>query len=74
MQHQQYAEERGLLGALCPGEKKLEGKTFYLDSLKKRSTALLLEAVSLLGGVSTYHIPWAMVVLYLYNNGWQGSL
>ncbi|XP_040033324.2 uncharacterized protein dbf4b [Gasterosteus aculeatus] len=50
MQHQQYAEERGLLGALCPGEKKLEGKTFYLDSLKKRSTALLLEAVSLLGG------------------------
>ncbi|KAM8836636.1 uncharacterized protein dbf4b [Spinachia spinachia] len=50
MQHQQYAEERGLLGSLCPGEKKLEGKTFYLDSLKKRSTALLLEAVSLLGG------------------------
>ncbi|KAL6094975.1 dbf4b [Pungitius sinensis] len=50
MQHQQYAEERGLLGSLCPGEKKLEGKTFYLDGLKKRSTALLLEAVSLLGG------------------------
>ncbi|XP_068438589.1 uncharacterized protein dbf4b [Clinocottus analis] len=50
MQHQQYAEEQGLLGSLCPGQKKLEGKTFYLDSLKKRSTALLLEAVSLLGG------------------------
>ncbi|XP_059179996.1 uncharacterized protein dbf4b [Centropristis striata] len=50
MQHQQYAEERGLLGSLCPGQKKLEGKTFYLDSVKKRSTALLLEAVSLLGG------------------------
>ncbi|XP_075949888.1 uncharacterized protein dbf4b [Anarhichas minor] len=50
MQHQQCAEERGLLGSLCPGQKKLEGKTFYLDSLKKRSTALLLEAVSLLGG------------------------
>ncbi|XP_034415201.1 uncharacterized protein dbf4b [Cyclopterus lumpus] len=50
MQHQQYAEERGLLGSLCPGQKKLEGKTFYLDSLKKRATAMLLEAVSLLGG------------------------
>ncbi|XP_054454905.1 uncharacterized protein dbf4b [Anoplopoma fimbria] len=50
MQHQQYAEEQGLLGSLCPGQKKLEGKTFYLDVLKKRSTALLLEAVSLLGG------------------------
>lgn len=52
MQHQQYAEEQGLLGSLCPGQKKLEGKTFYLDSVKKRSTALLLEAISLLGGVS----------------------
>ncbi|XP_037610336.1 uncharacterized protein dbf4b [Sebastes umbrosus] len=50
MQHQQYAEEQGLLGSLNPGQKKLEGKTFYLDSVKKRSTALLLEAVSLLGG------------------------
>ncbi|XP_068585436.1 uncharacterized protein dbf4b [Cebidichthys violaceus] len=50
MQHQQCAEERGLLGSLCPGQKKLEGKTFYLDGLKKRSTVLLLEAVSLLGG------------------------
>ncbi|KAK5850905.1 hypothetical protein PBY51_001742 [Eleginops maclovinus] len=50
MQQQQGAEEGGLLGSLCPGQKKLHGKTFYLDSLKKRSTALLLEAVSLLGG------------------------
>ncbi|XP_018554269.1 uncharacterized protein dbf4b [Lates calcarifer] len=50
MHQQQYAEERGLLGKLCPGEKKLEGKTFYLDNVKKRSTALLLEAISLLGG------------------------
>ncbi|XP_034070735.1 uncharacterized protein dbf4b [Gymnodraco acuticeps] len=50
MQQQQAAKERGLLGSLCPGQKKLQGKTFYLDSLKKRSTALLLEAVSLLGG------------------------
>ncbi|KAA8581525.1 hypothetical protein FQN60_003106 [Etheostoma spectabile] len=32
MQHQQYAEEQGLLGSLCPGQKKLEGKTFYLDN------------------------------------------
>lgn len=52
MQQQQAADERDLLGSLCPGQKKLQGKTFYLDSLKKRSTALLLEAVSLLGGVS----------------------
>ncbi|XP_071319309.1 uncharacterized protein dbf4b isoform X2 [Trachinotus anak] len=50
MHKQQYAEERGLLGKLCPGEKKLEGKTFYLDNVKKRPTALLLEAISLLGG------------------------
>ncbi|XP_039991979.1 uncharacterized protein dbf4b [Xiphias gladius] len=50
MHKQQYAEERDLLGKLCPGEKQLEGKTFYLDNVKKRSTALLLEAISLLGG------------------------
>nr|XP_046234078.1 uncharacterized protein dbf4b [Scatophagus argus] len=50
MQQQQYAEEKRLLGSLCPGQKKLEGKTFYLDSVKKRSTALLLETISLLGG------------------------
>lgn len=52
MLHQQCAEEQGLLGSLCPGRKKLEGKTFYLDNVKKRATALLLEAISLLGGVS----------------------
>lgn len=52
MLHQQCAEEQGLLGSMCPGRKKLEGKTFYLDSVKKRATALLLEAISLLGGVS----------------------
>ncbi|XP_045924197.1 protein DBF4 homolog B [Micropterus dolomieu] len=50
MQHRQYAKEQGLLGSLCPGQKKLEGKTFYLDSVKKRSTALLLETIYLLGG------------------------
>ncbi|XP_044194494.1 uncharacterized protein dbf4b [Thunnus albacares] len=50
MQQQQYAEDRNLLGKLCPGEKKLEGKTFYLDNVKKRPTALLLEVISLLGG------------------------
>ncbi|KAM3591424.1 uncharacterized protein V6R79_001955 [Siganus canaliculatus] len=52
MQHQQgaHAQEPGLLGTLGPGKKKLDGKTFYLDSVKKRSTALLLEAISLLGG------------------------
>ncbi|XP_035469420.2 uncharacterized protein dbf4b [Scophthalmus maximus] len=50
MHQQQCAEERGPLGKLCPGDKKLEGKTFYLDNVKKRSTALLLETISLLGG------------------------
>ncbi|XP_033486622.1 uncharacterized protein dbf4b [Epinephelus lanceolatus] len=50
MKRQQYAEEQGLLGPLCPGQKKLEGKIFYLDCVKKRTTALLLEAVALLGG------------------------
>lgn len=52
MQRQAYAEEQGLLGSLCSGQKKLLGKTFYLDSVKKRPTALLLETISLLGGVS----------------------
>ncbi|XP_061563628.1 uncharacterized protein dbf4b [Cololabis saira] len=50
MQSQQLLKERGPLGRLSAGEKKLEGKTFYLDNVKKRSTALLLEAISLLGG------------------------
>ncbi|XP_041670846.1 uncharacterized protein dbf4b isoform X2 [Cheilinus undulatus] len=50
MQKHHYAEKQGLLGSLCPGQKKLEGKIFYLDSVKKRATALLLEAISLLGG------------------------
>ncbi|XP_061612652.1 uncharacterized protein dbf4b isoform X2 [Phyllopteryx taeniolatus] len=50
MLRQQCEEQPGLLGKLCPGEKKLQGKTFYLDNVKKRATALLLEAISLLGG------------------------
>ncbi|KAF7648775.1 hypothetical protein LDENG_00152160 [Lucifuga dentata] len=47
---QQLSKERGLLGALCPGQKRLDGKSFYLDSVKSRSAALLVEAISLLGG------------------------
>ncbi|XP_014879222.1 protein DBF4 homolog B isoform X1 [Poecilia latipinna] len=50
MQPQQSTKEQGLLGRLCAGDKKLEGKTFYLDNVKKRSTTLLLEAIPLLGG------------------------
>lgn len=46
------AAEGGFLGSLCPGKKKLLGKTFYLDNVKKRTTALMLETISLLGGVS----------------------
>lgn len=52
MQHHLHAEADGLLGTLCPGKKKLLGKTFYLDNIKKRTTALILETISLLGGVS----------------------
>ncbi len=63
MQHQQHAEEQCLLGSLCPGQKKLEGKTFYLDGVKKRSTSLLLEAISLLGGVSLQEDCGGMPVL-----------
>lgn len=48
---QQCAEQPGLLGKLHPGEKKLEGKTFYLDNVKTRLGALLLEAITVLGGV-----------------------
>ncbi|XP_057682262.1 protein chiffon [Corythoichthys intestinalis] len=50
LQHQQCEERLGPLGKLSPGENKLEGKTFYLDNVKKRPTALLLEAIALLGG------------------------
>ncbi|XP_030611371.1 uncharacterized protein dbf4b [Archocentrus centrarchus] len=52
MQPQQHLKERGygLLGKLSHGAKKLEGRTFYLDNVKKQPTALLLEAISLLGG------------------------
>ncbi|XP_077481963.1 uncharacterized protein dbf4b [Stigmatopora argus] len=50
LQHRQCEEQPELLGKLSPGEKKLEGKTFYLDNLKKRPTTLLLEAIALLGG------------------------
>ncbi|XP_029384234.1 protein DBF4 homolog B [Echeneis naucrates] len=50
MHRQKYSEERGFLGKLYPGEKILEGKVFYLDNVKKCPTALLLEAICLLGG------------------------
>ncbi|KAM9716412.1 uncharacterized protein dbf4b isoform 1-T2 [Menidia menidia] len=50
MQPQQLSKEPGPLGRLSTGQKKLEGKTFYLDNVKKRSTSLLLEAISFLGG------------------------
>ncbi|CAL1600306.1 unnamed protein product [Knipowitschia caucasica] len=47
---QRKFREKGLLGKLASGEKKLDGRTFYLDRVKKRSTALLLEAITLFGG------------------------
>ncbi|XP_077359023.1 uncharacterized protein dbf4b isoform X2 [Festucalex cinctus] len=50
MLQQQCAEQPGHLRKRHPGEKKLKGKTFYLDNVKKRPAALLLEAISLLGG------------------------
>ncbi|XP_056887680.1 protein DBF4 homolog B isoform X2 [Takifugu flavidus] len=50
MQQQLQAEQGGLLGALVPGKRKLLGKTFYLDNVKKRPAALILETISLLGG------------------------
>ncbi|KAJ7984571.1 hypothetical protein DPEC_G00356170 [Dallia pectoralis] len=41
-----------LLGVLShgPGSKKLEGKSFYLDAVKSRPAAILVEAISHLGG------------------------
>ncbi|XP_034049913.1 uncharacterized protein dbf4b [Thalassophryne amazonica] len=50
MLQQQSPEDRGLLGPLCHGGRKLEGKTFYLDDVKNNLAALLSEAVSVLGG------------------------
>ncbi|KAJ3607566.1 hypothetical protein NHX12_024617 [Muraenolepis orangiensis] len=40
----------GLLGVLPPGEKRLTGKSFYLDNVKRRPAALLVEAIFHLGG------------------------
>lgn len=40
-----------LLGALSPGVRQLEGKTFYLDAVRSRSSALLAESIARLGGV-----------------------
>ncbi|XP_034147931.1 cell surface glycoprotein 1 isoform X2 [Esox lucius] len=41
-----------LLGVLSPGpgSKKLEGKSFYLNAVKSRPAAILVEAISHLGG------------------------
>lgn len=50
-QHEEKMEQQSIFGPLCPGQKKLLGKTFYLDSVKKRSTAVLLETIPFLGGV-----------------------
>ncbi|XP_033841111.2 uncharacterized protein dbf4b [Periophthalmus magnuspinnatus] len=50
MEQRMFPEKGGLLGKLAPGEKKLDGRTFYLDRIKKRSAALLLEAITLFGG------------------------
>ncbi|CAG5905970.1 unnamed protein product [Menidia menidia] len=50
MQPQQLSREPGPLGRLSTGQNKLEGKTFYLDNVKKRSTSLLLEVISFFGG------------------------
>ncbi|XP_030196618.1 histone-lysine N-methyltransferase 2D [Gadus morhua] len=40
----------GLLGVLPPGEKRLTGKSFFLDNVKRRAAALLVEAIFHLGG------------------------
>ncbi|XP_053721238.1 uncharacterized protein dbf4b isoform X2 [Synchiropus splendidus] len=50
MHQHQEASTKGLLGKLCSGEKKLAGKVFYLDNLKKRPAALLVEAIYFQGG------------------------
>ncbi|XP_077595679.1 protein DBF4 homolog B [Stigmatopora nigra] len=50
LQHRKGEDQPELLGKLSPGEKKLKGKTFYLDNLRKRPATLLLEAIALLGG------------------------
>lgn len=50
-QREERKEQQSLFGSLCPGQKKLLGKTFYLDSVKKRPTAVLLETIPFLGGV-----------------------
>lgn len=49
--HDEKMEQQSIFGPLCPGQKKLLGKTFYLDSVKKRLTAVLLETIPFLGGV-----------------------
>ncbi|CAL8301538.1 unnamed protein product [Lota lota] len=46
----QSAMGGGLLGVLPPGEKRLTGKSFFLDNVKRRPASLLVEAIFHLGG------------------------
>ncbi|XP_076857010.1 uncharacterized protein dbf4b isoform X3 [Brachyhypopomus gauderio] len=39
-----------LIGALAPGSHPLEGKSFYLDEVKSRSSSILIELIGRLGG------------------------
>lgn len=57
-QRNEREEQQSIFGPLCPGQKKLFGKTFYLDNVKKRSTAVLLETISFLGGVRYEVFTW----------------
>ncbi|XP_028332548.1 protein DBF4 homolog A [Gouania willdenowi] len=50
MQPQQVSKKRVRLTKQDPREKKLEGKTFYLDNLKKCQSTLIWENIHALGG------------------------
>lgn len=55
----QSAMEGGLFGLLSPGANGLMGKSFYLDNISRSQTAMLLETICRLGGVSQLTNTWA---------------
>nr|XP_023691585.1 uncharacterized protein LOC111856126 isoform X1 [Paramormyrops kingsleyae]XP_023691586.1 uncharacterized protein LOC111856126 isoform X1 [Paramormyrops kingsleyae] len=62
-----------LLGALSPGVRQLEGKTFYLDAVRSRSSALLAEAIARLGGkVESFLNKDVTFVVSGSRDNWQG--
>ncbi|XP_048871071.1 uncharacterized protein dbf4b [Brienomyrus brachyistius] len=70
---QRRPQVQDLLGPLSPGVRQLEGKTFYLDAVRSRSSALLAEAIARLGGkVESFLNKDVTFVVSGSRDNWQG--